>query len=562
MNRFAQYIDAVRRPHRKLCKIEFLQPDGSVAFALGTPETPLYNTKHNTNAFIQDGTLSVNLQNGIRRKATVLLSNLDDAFDFSVNHIWFGQEIRLSMGLVLPDGTDFYLPQGVFLVDAPTTDYKPGNKTATYNLVDKWANLDGEQGGNLDCTHVLYADQNGVKTNVFEAMASVLKWSKYNFEETSKKLEQIDSVAPVFTTYYDGKTYTTDLGEVVNVLDLPYDITISGDDATIEDILFALNAIINGWIGYDRTGALRVDASQDDISDANKPILWEFDESNSTYGGVTETNKTNEVKNDVLIIGAGLDGGEIYGRAYDDNSASSTSIMRIGRKTHVETRAEYWISQQCIDYAKFLLKRKTILQKEISIESSQLYHLDENALVTVRRNDTPGSPIEKHLIQSYSLPFSEQGGMSITAVSVNDLAIFATVISSDNLFPKIETNTYTFSGGGYSCTFDVVDGAYTATGSTTSGLRTSQHISLPFNIAVGGTFICEIQGDPNAFAGPFEFGLVNAISSQYYRFKDTQSIPAGDYYFTAKILGYIPDGVDIGVIQFTPIIRRISQEVL
>ena len=450
----------------------------------------------------------------------------------------------------------------MFLVDAPTTDYKPGNKTAIYNLVDKWANLNGEQGGNLDCTHVLYAVRGGINTNVFKAMASVLRWSKYNYEETNTKIDQIDSVAPVFTTYYDGKTYTTDSGEVVNVLDLPYDITISGDDATIEDILFALNSIVNGWIGYDRTGALRVDASQDDISDTDKPVLWAFDENNSTYGGVSETNKTNEVKNDVLIIGAGLDGGEIYGRAYDESTASATSIARIGRKTYVETRAEYWIAQQCIDYAKFLLKRKTILQKEITIESSQLFHLDENELVTVRRNDKPGSPVEKHLIQSYTIPLSEQGNMSITAVSVNDLSVFATVIGSENLFPHTETHDYTFSDDNYSCTFSVADGVYSVTGYTNSGMRLARNISQPFNFQEGGTFICDVQGDNNAVAGPFELGLKNAVTSEYITFYGTKNIPAGDYWLTAKIYGHIPDGLNMGTITFTPIIRRISQEVL
>ena len=430
MNKFNLYLDAVKRPFQKLCKLEFLQPDGSVAFALGTESTPIYNGVRNTRAFIQSGTLNVNLQNGIRRKADILLSNLDGAFDFNINNIWFGQQLRLSMGLVLPDGTEFYLPQGVFYIDTPTTDYTPGSRTATFSLVDKWAYLDGSLFGNLDTTHVIYAQNGGNTVNVFEAMASVLKWSRKDFEYTANALMQIDSVAPVFTTYYDGKTYTTDSGAVVNVLDLPYDITVSGDDATIEDILFSLNAVINGWIGYDRTGALRVDASQDDILDTQKPILWQFDNGNATLSSVSETARKNDVKNDVLIVGAGLTGTEIYGRAYDDDPASDTSISRIGRRTYVETRAEYWNTEQCIAYAQFLLKRKTILQKEISIECSQLFHLDENALVTVQRDDKPGSPIEKHLIQSYSLPIGEQGGMSITAVSVNDMQIFSSITSS------------------------------------------------------------------------------------------------------------------------------------
>jgi len=65
-------------------------------------------------AFLQEGELSVNLQNGQRRQASVTLSNLDGEYDFNVNRTWFGQQIRLMEGLILPDGMDYYLPQGYF----------------------------------------------------------------------------------------------------------------------------------------------------------------------------------------------------------------------------------------------------------------------------------------------------------------------------------------------------------------------------------------------------------------------------------------------------------------
>ena len=49
-----------------------------------------------------------------------------------------------------------------------------------------------------------------------------------------------------------------------------------------------------------------------------------------------------------------------------------------------------------------------------------MFHLQENNLVTVLRSDKQGSPIERHLIQSFSIPLSQTGQMSITATSVTD----------------------------------------------------------------------------------------------------------------------------------------------
>ena len=125
MNRYQQYLEALKTPFIKRTKLEFLQPDGSVAFVLDNNER-----NPRSNAFIQSGNLSVNLQNGKRRQATVTLANLDGAYDYNVNRVWFGQQIRLSMGLVMPDGTDFYLPQGIFCVKDPEEVFHPGKKEA------------------------------------------------------------------------------------------------------------------------------------------------------------------------------------------------------------------------------------------------------------------------------------------------------------------------------------------------------------------------------------------------------------------------------------------------
>ena len=130
---YQQYLREVEYPERykKLTKLEFLNPDNTVAFALDNNFKRGYGGYADSRAFIQDGSLSVSLNNGQRRKASVTFENLDGAFDYAVNKIWFGNKVRLSMGIKLQSGQEFYLPQGVFYFDDPKHDLKTNSSRST-----------------------------------------------------------------------------------------------------------------------------------------------------------------------------------------------------------------------------------------------------------------------------------------------------------------------------------------------------------------------------------------------------------------------------------------------
>lgn len=422
---FQDYLAALTSPFKKLTKLEFLQPDNSVAFALDNTYKSGYNNKYDSRAFIQQGSLSVTLQNGQRRKASVMLSNLDGAFEYAVNKLWFGQRMRLSMGMILPDGSEFYLPQGVFYADNPSSTFMPTERTATYSLVDKWSYLDGSLFGQLEEGY-----QVDEGTDVFDAMSSLLTLSKIDFSNDAPSNLQIDNVLPTFTAWYNDKTYPIAAGGTVNMRDVPYDILVDSDSGTIADVITELNTIITGLIGYDQNGSLRVDPSQDDISDVNKPILWTFSPDNSTFCGVDESIQNAETYNDIIIIGEDLTSNAIYGRATNYDLSSPTNVNLIGRKIYRESRSSYWNAQQCIDLASFMLKQKTILQRSITIHSTQMFHLYENGVVAVKRTDKPGQPIERHLIQSFTVPLAETGEMTVNATAISDNPVISTESSN------------------------------------------------------------------------------------------------------------------------------------
>ena len=401
------YLQALKSGLVKLCKLEFLQPDGSVAFVLDNNDR-----NPRSNAFIQDGSLSVNLQNGPRRQASVTLANLDGAYDYNVNRVWFGQEIRLSEGLVLPNGTEFYLPQGIFLVKDPQEVHQPNRRDVTYQLVDKWANLDGTLFGRLDGIYEI-----PIGSDIFVTIASLLEMDRGNGRP-------IDRMTPIFTDYYNGMTTTLPDGSTAGNTVTPYTLRCDSDTGTIAELILGLNTMLAGWVGYDQTGRFRLDPSQDDILDTKKPIQHTFTPTEAQFLGPTYTVRNSEMFNDVIICGEALNAHpQANGRATNLDPSSDTNVNLVGRKTYRESKPGYYTDDICEAYAEFKLKRMTVLQKSVSIESTQMFHLVENQLVAIRRLDKPGGPIERHLVQGFTRPLARAGSMTINAVSVSDFPI-------------------------------------------------------------------------------------------------------------------------------------------
>ena len=410
MTNYELYLSSLRQPFQKLVRLRFLNPDCSTAFALDND--PL-NAR--SGAFLSSGELRCNLQNGQRRTASVTLSNVGQQFDYSINSLWFGQEVALDEGMLLPNGEEIYFQEGIFLLEAPQDELRPEERTITYNLVDKWANLDGTLFGNLESTYEV-----PLGTNIFQPITALLTQDKGNGQI-------VDNVNPIYTDYYNGKKQIIpgpNGGTEVLVTNTPYTLRIDSDNGTIADVVTGLTGMLNAWVGYDRTGALRIDPSQDDLLDTTKPVAWRFQLEDFSFLGATYTIKNTEVYNDYIVVGEQLDDyTQPYGRATNTNPQSDTNVQTIGRKTIRENRAGFATNQQCKDLADWMLKRSSILQKSISISCSQILHINENELVEIVRTDKPGSPVERHLIMGFSRPLNGTEQMTIDAVSVNDLIL-------------------------------------------------------------------------------------------------------------------------------------------
>ena len=401
---FGEYLKKLKTNFTPAIKIEILNSDGSVF-------------KEITDMYVDmSGTLSIGMENGTRRTADITINNYDGEFTINANSLWYGKVVRLSMGLYLSDNTPYYIPQGMFYITSVEEQNTPSSRNLVLHLTDKWCYLDGTMFGYLDGVYII-----STETNIYSAIKSILNLSRYTGEDVTSNSEPItnaiDYINPSFSSYYIGKTYT-DGSTTYNSIETPYEIRMEYGK-TYADILLELATILGAYIYYDVDGRLTIEPTQDDITDASKPILWTFTPDEQEFLSENSTSDFSSVYNDILVIGYVVNGSQSQGRAQNTNPSSPTSVNVIGRKTHEPYQdTTYYTNEQCVELAQYYLKKQTILQRSVNISSSPMYHIRENRLIDCVRPYTYVR--EPLLVSSISLPIGTTGSMTITATSVNE----------------------------------------------------------------------------------------------------------------------------------------------
>ena len=414
---FERYLKKIKSGNfKRATKIEWLNTDETVNFEF---TDSIYDMNVN---------VSVNYQNGSRRSCTITLNNDRNVFPIDFNNIWIGQKFKVWMGIYLDDETPCYFPQGVFYVSNPDNTFNPDTRTTTINGVDKWAFLDGSLWGNLTGTY-----QTNIGNNLFDLTKRLLKISRFadDFSETEKKDEMIDPITPFLSPKFLSKTVDVN-GEKKSVLECPYTATVERG-STYADVLLEYATILCASIYYDVNGRLVLEPlidTADDITDVDKEILWDFTVDEKSLLGLKQSHNFKEMYNDFIVLGNVVNGYQFKGRVQNRNPLSNTCVQRVGLRTKPPTEDnQYYSDEQCIELATYDAKTYTILQKNSSISSICLYHLDVNKLVTV---STPNNNMGKELflITGYSLP--SDGVMNIDVTCVNVLKNFSVVTAELN----------------------------------------------------------------------------------------------------------------------------------
>ncbi len=220
----------------------------------------------------------------------------------------------------------------------------------------------------------------------------------------------IDPVEPFFDAIYKDVT-------------MPYTLKKAPGEY-MSTILIELANILGSNIYYDKTGRLNVRSGTTDMSYSQDAPIWDYTDVLPEYYGSTLSFNYTNVINSMTVVGSNVDGIVCSWTAENHNPLSPTRIEYIGRKEAVIIDSPMAYSEQrAKEYAEYMLKRKSILQEGITIQSAPIPHLDVDRVINIT-DKYYGYQQQRFIIQSLTLPLGVTAQASIIASNIATLPYY------------------------------------------------------------------------------------------------------------------------------------------
>jgi hypothetical protein len=300
------------------------------------------------------------------------------------NLIWINKRLKLFIGLMLPNGTVEYVPQGVFVLTEPQDNHTTEGKTATINAVDKAYFMTDNRG---KFVNELTIAKGAKITDVIKIIANAVGETLYNFDN-------------VTTT-------------------VPYELTYSGEDNRWK-ALQDLAALAQCTIFYDVNGYLRLKKIDLNMFD-NEPVTWNYkygDIQEKLYAGNTRSMNDSNLANHIRVIGGSSQTKTvIYDLKVDENDSkygnlwkgNPYSIQQIGLFSyfHNSNQPDPVLStiDDCKFRAKFELMKRLGYDEQVQISLAPNYLHDAEDVVWLQDTQN-GLTGNKYLIKSINLPLA------------------------------------------------------------------------------------------------------------------------------------------------------------
>ena len=387
MTRRQRYLQMLRGDYRTTVRLFLLNKDETVREEI-------------TQDLIVGGNLHAVLQNGMRRTATVTINNEDLRYTPNPNRLWFGQKFKLFAGIILDDGTEYLIPQGVFYSSNPGASYLQSNRLATINLVDKWAFVDGSMFGRVKGSYYIPKTITSGGTSVNTKLTDAVK---FTLEQDDGTGCMVDPIAPFFDT------------NISNV-DLPYTLRSSAT-GTYGDVLLELNKMMIGSMGYDQNGRLCVTSDNVDIDHSDQSIMWRFTADSTQLFTLDAVSQMSDVYNHVYVVGANVNGDIIKAEAACTSAKFDTNIERIGDKSLVIEDQKLYSEEYAMQRAEYELKMAQRLGYQLSGSGAPQFHWYPGCLITVPPMDVSRKS-RTLMITDYNLPLVTVGAMTWTGTTL------------------------------------------------------------------------------------------------------------------------------------------------
>jgi len=337
------------------------------------------------------GSLRISNVNGLRRYLDLTMNNTSGEYLPDIDGFWLGSKIKLWLGEEI-NGEDFWLPQGVFVLNNPDAESYISSKMLRIKAVDKFGMLDGTVGGELNSAYIVPVD-----SNIYSVLRELLNGTSTVDMPTDIKL-------PVLDQLYSGEV-------------TPYTLRKEVGDV-LANVILELQGMLSSNVFYNVNGEM---VFERDHNDSTKGSLWDFATDEHNYLGATRTYRFDEVYNAVRVIGDNIDGDLALFEAKNENLASPTSIPNLGYQRTLIIEDPI-INTDALAEARayYELKRVTALYSDVSINTVPMYHLDADHVITVT-DPAIGLNRTRLLIKEITIPLSTQGQMNISACVSEEL---------------------------------------------------------------------------------------------------------------------------------------------
>ncbi len=379
---FEDYFAAVTSPFsKKVPRLYLLNNDETI--------------KQDVTEYITACNATINYTQGQTRSASLTLLNTDGVWTPNPvkGFLWKGTKFRLDVGLY-HNGTIFWGKFGILTPANPTVN--DDAQTVQFDMYDKFALLDGTIGGTIDSDLKI-----PVGTPLYTAIESCLSAQKENGDKYDSK--------PII--------FPMDKYDVTT----PYTISKS-PGLTYGELIIELANIISCDVSYNADGNLTLIANTDELSLADKTVLWNFDDTTQLYTKPNFVFDLSKVVNKVSVYGAISNGYRFKGVAINTNAASPTNIYMTEPNPEYIEDTNIASDALCEERARYELQKKTLLALQVKFDCVFIPILAPNNLVTWT-SKKHGFLNEKFFINSVSFDVLEPGLMNLSLSNVREVMI-------------------------------------------------------------------------------------------------------------------------------------------
>ena len=373
------------------------------------------------------GSINFDSSSNYRRTAnlSMVVTNNSNLWPSSSSNIWFDKVIKLQIGLGFEPNI-IWFDQGIFAVSSATFDFGLSQKTASFDLLDLTANIDGVLNGKLSNEIRIIASSTTVNTAI-RTTASVLP--KVNI--TNIQVNGSDALIPYDIIQKPDSTIYDLIKELVNLY-MSYEFYF---DEKGYFIVQKIKDLINDSVVFDfsQTPIKLITKNQiglDFGNVRNSFYIWGKENSNGITTSCVYRNRYSRtslanrdlivgmVKGDICFVSDLLKSYYWDGSIWvllDFNVVPNFNMEAIGEKIHVYSSNTIFNEGQAMLQAEYQMWLKSNFADKINFSCLPVYYLSANQKIYVSSLQEPRINGYYRITDS-SLPMTTDGEQIINAV--------------------------------------------------------------------------------------------------------------------------------------------------